>query len=644
MLALPAVLTVYFAFNGGGFFPGAPAAAALVLAAVLVGRALVAREPVAGLGVPALVAVATLAGFAGWTLVSAEWSHAPGRAIVEYDRALMYLLAFTLIASLPRSARALRVILRATAAAMFAVCAAGLTTRILPHVWPIGPGLSNSRLSFPLTYWNALGLMAAIGAVLCFHLAADEREPGVSRVLGAAAAPVFGATLLLTFSRGGIAAAATGIVVYAALARPRGLLSAALTALPAAAVGFYAAYAADLLARNDPTTPAAVAQGRSVAVAVGVAMALTALLRGLLLRLDRRIVQLAVSRRAGLRRLSRIGVSTAVAVALLTALALGAPHAISRSYDRFVHGNKVDPGSLRTRLTDPGNDGRLYFWRTSVKGFDQQRLHGTGAGTYAVRWAQLRPRALDAQDGHSLYVEAAGELGIVGLLLIAGFVLTILATLARRIARPQRAAAGAVFAVFLIWALHAGIDWDWEMPAVTLPVLALAAFGTARPRRPPPRVRRLQRGRTPAAVAVLVLAVTPYTVLSSQARIEQASAAFRAGDCRTAIHQSLAATDVLSVRAEPFELLALCDGRAGQTRLAEAAAQAAIARDPGYWRYRYDEALVRAAAGTDPRPAARLALALNPHDPVARWLARAVRGDSPPKWRGAARAAPLFTP
>jgi hypothetical protein len=29
------------------------------------------------------------------------------------------------------------------------------------------------------------------------------------------------------------------------------------------------------------------------------------------------------------------------------------------------------------------------------------------------------------------------------------------------------------------WAVHAGLDWDWEMPAVTLPALALGAAAIA---------------------------------------------------------------------------------------------------------------------------------------------------------------------
>jgi hypothetical protein len=39
-------------------------------------------------------------------------------------------------------------------------------------------------------------------------------------------------------------------------------------------------------------------------------------------------------------------------------------------------------------------------------------------------------------------------------------------------------------AVAIAWALHAGIDWDWEMPAVTLPVLVLVGVLLAASREP----------------------------------------------------------------------------------------------------------------------------------------------------------------
>jgi hypothetical protein len=42
----------------------------------------------------------------------------------------------------------------------------------------------------------------------------------------------------------------------------------------------------------------------------------------------------------------------------------------------------------------------------------------------------------------------------------------------RALARYPAAAAGCAAAA-LAWLLHASIDWDWQLPAVTLPAIAL---------------------------------------------------------------------------------------------------------------------------------------------------------------------------
>ena len=67
-----------------------------------------------------------------------------------------------------------------------------------------------------------------------------------------------------------------------------------------------------------------------------------------------------------------------------------------------------------------------------------------------------------------LYLETAAELGLVGLAALIAFLAGIV--LAARSARePAAVAALAAFA------LHAGLDWDWELPALSLVAILLAA-------------------------------------------------------------------------------------------------------------------------------------------------------------------------
>jgi hypothetical protein len=129
--------------------------------------------------------------------------------------------------------------------------------------------------------------------------------------------------------------------------------------------------------------------------------------------------------------------------------------------------------------------------------------------------------------------------------------------------------------------------------------------------------------------------------MTSQARLDASAQAFERDDCATTVDAALDSTEALPVRAEPFELIAYCDLRAGEPALAVAAFQAARRRDPGAWQYAYGLAVARALAGRDPRPAIAEARRLNPREPRARDLAAALSGDRAAAWRRAARRAPL---
>src|SRR5205085_3701932 len=101
-------------------------------------------------------------------------------------------------------------------------CVTGFATRVLPDVFPVAATIANDRLSYPLTYWNSLGLLGALGIIFCFHFASSRSEPAVVRVLGAGAVPMLASTVYFTFSRGAIAVGIVGLATYIAVGRPGG--------------------------------------------------------------------------------------------------------------------------------------------------------------------------------------------------------------------------------------------------------------------------------------------------------------------------------------------------------------------------------------------------------------------------------------
>lgn len=631
------------AFASGGFLPGPVALAAVVLAIVLLVRLTIGQRAWGPLS-PAYVAGATaLALLAVWTLLSAEWSDAPARALIEYDRALLFLLGFLVLGSIGRTPSRLRWALRGVAAAAFAICLCGLITRLAPDVWAVEPGIAPGRLSYPLGYWNALGLLAAIGIVLSFALTCDDRESPVGRVLAAAALPVMAATLLLTFSRGAIAAAIIGLVVLLLAARPRALPSGVLVAAPAVAVAVMSAYGANLLASDAPTSAAATAQGHDTALVVALCALLAAVARAVLLPLDRRLARLRAP--AALHRpavLAGVG-GTFVLAVVAAALMLGAPDVLQRQYDRFLAVEVVDQpgGDLRSRLTNPGSNGRVEMWEVGLAAFSDEPLRGRGAGTYALEWDRLRPVVYQVEDGHSLYVEMLADLGIVGLALLAVALLLILGGFLARARGPDRVVGGALFAAAVAWALHAGIDWDWEMPAITFWLFAVGGLALAAPAGAAAGRGVAPLGRIVLALGCLVLALVPARVFMSEGPLRDSARAFERGDCVTAIDRALASTSALEVRPEPFVLLGYCDVRIGRPDLAVAALEHAVRRDPGNWEGHYGLALVRAAGGIDPRPALRRAQRLNPLEPLLRQAERRFATEDPQTWRRRALSARL---
>jgi O-antigen ligase len=79
------------------------------------------------------------------------------------------------------------------------------------------------------------------------------------------------------------------------------------------------------------------------------------------------------------------------------------------------------------------------------------------------------------KDAHSLPLETLTELGIVGLALLLVLVGAVLVG-ARDALRANAALAAGPAAAAATWFVHAAIDWDWEMPALTLIAVACAGL------------------------------------------------------------------------------------------------------------------------------------------------------------------------
>jgi hypothetical protein len=449
LLAAPAAV----GFASGGYFAVERLWAALAAMVLLAVAAVAAPRPLPATAAGRL-AIAGLAGLLAWTAISRSWTPQAGPAIADVQRLALYLAVLIAAAAVLRGrwARAAEPVL---AAGAVLVVGYGLSERLLPGLIDLDDSRAAlGRLDQPLTYWNAMGALAAMALALLARFAADAARPRAVRVAAGALAAPMGAGLVLAFSRGAIAAAVVGLVVLALLAPERAQLRAAAGVAALAAAG--GALAAALPAVR---TMSGARETEGVILLAGLAL-LAALGAWAAARLAAR-----PPGEASATRRVRVGAVAAVAVVGLALVAVSAA----------VESGTPRDGASAARLGSADSN-RYAYWRVALDGFADAPLQGHGTGSFGVLWLRDRTVPEVVRDAHSLWLETAAELGLVGLLLLAAFAGGVAwsAVLARR--RDAARVAGPA-AALAVWAAHSAIDWDWELPGgPTLTALVLAGL------------------------------------------------------------------------------------------------------------------------------------------------------------------------
>ena len=220
---------------------------------------------------------------------------------------------------------------------------------------------------------------------------------------------------------------------------------------------------------------------------------------------------------------------------------------------------------------------REELWRVASDEVRSEPLSGTGAGTYPRVWLQQRPIPVQEDDAHNVYLETLGEVGPLGLALLAAALAVPVAAAALSRHEPLAPAAASAYAAFLV---HAGIDRDWAVPAVVVAALAAAAtlLRFARPRAPAaivgPRLRlALVLGATVVGLGALVGLVGNTAV----ANAEEAAAEGSWVDAETRARHAawLAPWSAVALRLRGEAQYAR-----GDVEAARATLRHAVARDP----------------------------------------------------------------
>src|SRR6478609_2562696 len=464
--AFAGVLVFGLAWFDGGFYAPAWGVVSLGLLGVC-GCAIVLSERLY-LSRLALVSIGGLFGLAAWTLMSGFWTSDLTKTISDAELAFVYPIALTasLLVARRTGTSALAI---GTLVAMVAVCLYALGGRLAPDVFgfPSNPD-AIGRLYSPIGYWNGLGAFAAMAALLGGGLAA-ARLPTVVRVGASASMVVTLVTLYLTFSRGALIAAGAGLVVLAVASSARLRLAATLAAsLPWAAAAVLVVERRPQLTATTLDRQAVIDQGHgAIPLLVGCLLGAAATTLAL--------TMLASRVRVGATARRIVGAVLIVAIVLATLVVVdrrGGPVEMVRSVRHSLESHPQAHANNANRLRDLSLNGRLDQWRVARHMFTAHPLEGEGAGSWEAQWLLHEPYNDYNKRPHSLYVETLAELGLIGAVLLAFALVPPLAAFARGRNHPAASATLAAFVVFLV---HAGVDWDWQLPAVTVAALLCAA-------------------------------------------------------------------------------------------------------------------------------------------------------------------------
>jgi hypothetical protein len=563
----------------GGYFPSAWGWATFPLL-WLAALALALREHIRLSGSERIF-LGLLVAFTLWILLSATWSVAPAASILESQRGLLYVAGASAALVVSRS-RDVGWLLGGLLAGVCAIAAFSLATRLLPDRIGVFDATSVYRLAQPIGYWNGLAIFTGMGALVALGFASRARSLPV-RAACAGALVLLLPTFYFTFGRGAWIALAAGVLAAVAIDPRRLQFVASLLLLgPIPAIAVLAA------SREPGLTHAGAAFGR--AVHDGHRLAL------LLLLLAAANATVAVAFAFAERRLepaegARRAFAVAIALVVVSGLAgvfvrYGGPTTLAqKGYRAFKAPPPHVQGNLNKRLLSFSGNGRAELWRLAWDDARKHTVTGAGAGTYERYFLAHGSAELGrVRDAHGLYIETLAELGPLGLILLLGALVLPLTVL--RVARRHPLVPGAAGA-YVAYLVHTGVDWDWELPAVTLTGLlcgaAILIAGRPSFRSPP----LAARARWTGVVVVVVAAGFAAVGLVGNTALSRSDAARQNRDWARAAGDARRAKMWMPWSPRPWEALGRAELGAGLLPAARASFRKAVSMDSGDWELWY---------------------------------------------------------
>jgi len=461
-------------------------------------------------------AVGLLFAFTALTALSVVWSVQPDDSFKDAGRMLAYCGLFAATVALARAVPARwPAVLGGIVLAASVVCAYALLTKVFPA--SLDAGDIYARLRAPYSYWNAIGLTAAMGAIGCMWLGA--RRAGHA-LLSALAYPAMGLmllTLMLAYSRGALVALLLGLVLWFCIV-PLRLRGAAILISGAVCAGGVIAWDFSRHALN--TDNVALAQRSSAGHQLGVLIvAMLVLLSAIGLAFGfwtgRNAPSIISRRRVGTMLLSLLAVVVLACAGALAASHRGFTGTISHTLHSLTDPHAPVPSNGPGRLTAVGSV-RARYWNEALKVYQAHPALGAGAEGYATARLRYRTETLDVRHAHGYVVQTLADLGLVGLGLTLALLLFWMAaagrsthpfnrrwsswgTLRDRLDRrgsgdtpgwrrltgadgraaaytPERVGMLSMLCLVVVFGIHSIADWTWYVPGNACVALLCAGW------------------------------------------------------------------------------------------------------------------------------------------------------------------------
>jgi tetratricopeptide (TPR) repeat protein len=533
--------------------------------------------------------LALFAALAALTFGSIAWSVQPAQSWVEADRTLSYLAAFGAGIALARlTPGRWRALAGAIAVYATVIGAYALLVKVFPETFD--PSGAVARLRAPFDYWNATGLVAAMGLPACLWAGARDARSSALRALTVPAIGILIATLVLASSRGALIAGLVGVGCWLAFV-PLRLRAVSLLALGTAGGGAVSLWASahKALTTDLEPLPSRTAAGHTFGVVLLVAVLLLTLAGFIAaVAIDRVSLPAQARRRIGTALVVLVGLVPVGGVVALASSSRGLTGEVSHIWSTLTSASG-GVGNTPGRLVALSNS-RPRYWGEGLKVGEHALFKGVGALGYATARTRYANDRFAAGHAHSYVIETFADFGLIGtalsLALLIAWAGATGRTLGVRSLRglgdwrrgdagrttgasdehpEERAGLMTLLATVLIFGVHSSIDWTWFIPGAAVPALVCAGWlagrgplagAVGRAERP----RDLTRTPGAAAVVLAIAAAAIFAAwviwqpLRSADADASAIAAVSRGDPRAALVDARTA-----VAEDPVDAVALWD-------------------------------------------------------------------------------------